>query len=151
MAYATPEDVEARLGKELSDAEKEQIGVLLEDAELILRSRIPDLDEKIQDGDINEELLVMVECSMVIRVVRNPDGFTQESDGNYSYTISRDVASGMLEVLPNEWSLLGVRSGFRLIAPTTPVPWMRHCDDPNITSPHQAWWQYSSWYWRRYC
>src|SRR5690606_5777145 len=27
----------------------------------------------------------------------------------------------------------------------------RHCGDPKITSPHQAWWQYSSWYWRRYC
>src|SRR5690606_18180102 len=151
MAYSTPEDVEARLGKDLTDDEREQIGVLLDDAELIIRCCVPVYDQQVEDWVISDGLLVVVWSSMVMRVIRNPDGFTQECDGNYSYTISRDVASGLLEVLPNEWSLLGVRGGFTLVAPTTPVPWMRHCDDPRITSPHQAWWQYSPWYWRRYC
>ena len=92
MAYATPVDVEARLGRPLDESETQVVSARLNDAELIIRSRIPDLDEKVLDGTVTEAAIVMVEAEMVLRLVRNPEGYTAETDGNYSYQISADVA-----------------------------------------------------------
>lgn len=132
MAYATVTDVEARLGRELDEAEAQVVSVRLEDAELILRSRIPDLDERIADGRIQEAAVVMIECEMVLRLVRNPEGYTAETDGNYSYQISSDVASGRLSVLPYEWGLIGIRGSIYSIAPYVSVPYPATYYDPNI-------------------
>ena len=99
MAYATVEDVQTRLGRELSPEETQMVLALLEDVEAMIRQRIPDLDEKIEDGKIQERIVVMVEVNAVLRVLRNPDAFLSETDGNYSYTRSSDGASGYLEIL----------------------------------------------------
>lgn len=123
MAYATADDVSDRLmGREL-DAEEEQIVTTrLGDAELLLRSRIPDLDDKVTAGTILEAVVVMVEAEMVLRLIRNPEGYTAETDGNYSYQISTKVASGRLEVLASEWALLGVRRKMFTISPHLELP-----------------------------
>jgi len=123
MAYATPEDVEVRFMRPLDEDEKRVVAARLEDAELLLRSRIPDLDEKVATGVLDQALVVMVEAEMVLRLIRNPDGLVQETDGSYSYSTSQKVASGLLEVLPREWTLLGVRSGVYIIDPTPKMPW----------------------------
>lgn len=123
MAYATPEDVEVRFMRPLDEDEKRVVAARLEDAELLLRSRIPDLDEKVTAGVLDQALVVMVEAEMVLRLIRNPDGLVQETDGSYSYSTSQKVASGLLEVLPREWTLLGVRSGVYVIDPTPKMPW----------------------------
>lgn len=123
MAYATSEDVEVRFMRPLDEDEKRVVAARLEDAELLLRSRIPDLDEKVTAGVLDQALVVMVEAEMVLRLIRNPDGLVQETDGSYSYSTSQKVASGLLEVLPREWTLLGVRSGVYIIDPTPKMPW----------------------------
>lgn len=123
MAYATSEDVEVRFMRPLDEDEKRVVAARLEDAELLLRSRIPDLDEKVTAGALDQALVVMVEAEMVLRLIRNPDGLVQETDGSYSYSTSQKVASGLLEVLPREWTLLGVRSGVYIIDPTPKMPW----------------------------
>lgn len=123
MAYATPEDVEVRFMRPLDEDEKRVVAARLEDAELLLRSRIPDLDEKVTTGVLDQALVVMIEAEMVLRLIRNPDGLVQETDGSYSYSTSQRVASGLLEVLPREWTLLGVRSGVYIIDPTPKMPW----------------------------
>lgn len=54
MPYATPSDVAARLGRELSEKETGLVSIRLEDAErMILRKIIPDLADKVTDGDID--------------------------------------------------------------------------------------------------
>mgnify|MGYP001946981520 FL=1 len=121
-SYATPEDVEARLGRPLEEWERTVVAQRLEDAELILRSRIPDLDERIADGRISEDAVVMVESEMVMRLVRNPEGYISETDGNYSYQLSQEVSSGRLFVLPHEWNLLGIRGGIYTITPYVKIP-----------------------------
>lgn len=106
MAYATVADVQARYHEPLDDALETVVGTRLADAELILRNRIPDLDDRVLASDTYHDIVVMVESEMVLRLIRNPDGFSQESDGNYSYAIYQQVASGRLEVLEDEWDLL---------------------------------------------
>jgi hypothetical protein len=123
MAYATPTDVEARLGRTLDESEAQIVQARLGDAELIIKSRIPDLDTRITDGTLLQEALVMVESDMVLRLVKNPDGYAQETDGNYSYTLHSDIASGRLSVLPHEWALLGIRGGVFTITPYMQMPW----------------------------
>ncbi|WP_190821966.1 Gp19/Gp15/Gp42 family protein [Saccharopolyspora pogona] len=132
MAYATPADVEARLGRPLDASETQVVSARLHDSELIIRNRIPDLDERVADGRIDRDVVVLVEVEMVLRLVRNPEGYTAETDGNYSYQLSSDVASGHLSVLPSEWGLLGVRGGIYTIKPYVDVPTNRSGEaDPN--------------------
>lgn len=121
MALATVEDVEIRLGRELPEAERDQVTALLDDAELILRNRIPTLLDKADEDELFRDTVVLVESRMVMRVIRNPDGYTQETDGNYSYTINGRVASGLLETLPDEWALLGASAGMFMIKPVVEV------------------------------
>lgn len=122
MAYATPNDIQERLGRELDESEATIVATRLEDAEELILSRIPDLTEQIDGGKLRQRLVVMVESEVVMRLIRNPEGYTQETDGNYSYTIDARVASGHLSILPEEWSLLGVRRSIVMIAPNIEFP-----------------------------
>lgn len=122
MAYATPTDIEQRLGRTLDDSEATIVGARLEDIEELIFQRIPDLGEKIASGKIRQRLVVMVESEAVMRLIRNPDGYTQETDGNYSYTIDARVASGRLSILPDEWAMLGVNRSVVLLSPDINLP-----------------------------
>lgn len=111
MAYATVEDVQKRYHDTIDESLAVVVGTRLNDAELIIKSRVPDLDAKVTDSETYEQILIMIEADMVLRLIKNPDGYSQESDGNYSYAIYQNVASGRLEVLDNEWDLLGPDGG----------------------------------------
>jgi len=117
VAYATAQDIEDRLGRELDESEATIVNTRLEDAEELIYRRIPDLAQRVDDGKIRERLIVMVECEAVMRLIRNPEGYTQETDGNYSYSIDSRVASGRLSILPEEWALLGVARTIGVISP----------------------------------
>ncbi|MHA6619670.1 Gp19/Gp15/Gp42 family protein [Pseudonocardia sp. DLS-67] len=126
MAIATPDDVAERLGRELDSTETVLVAARLADAEELIFQRIPDLAEKNAAGTIRQRLVVMVETEAVLRLVRNPEGYTSETDGNYSYSILNRVASGRLEIRSEEWAMLGVRSSIGLYAPKiclTYRPW----------------------------
>ena len=115
MAYASPADVADRLGRPLTEAEQTQAPVLLEDAEILIRARIPDLDDRIADGLLSEAVVVMVEANAVMRVLRNPEGYRQEQDGDYMYSVDPQVASGRLFIADDEWRLLGVSRAFTIV------------------------------------
>ena len=116
MAYAEAADVESRLGRTLDLSETTIVETRLGDAELLIRARIPDLDDRTalpttDPNHLNKAIVVMLEAEMILRLFRNPEGFTQETDGNYSYMIASNVASGRLEVLDEEWDLLRPAGG----------------------------------------
>lgn len=75
---------------------------------MILR-RIPDLADRIEDGDIDEADVVDIEAEAVLRVVRNPEGYASETDGWYSYQLNGEASSGRLEIRPEEWQALGIQ------------------------------------------
>ncbi|GGM64772.1 hypothetical protein GCM10012275_39190 [Longimycelium tulufanense] len=132
MAYASPADVQARLGRPLADSERQLVTTRLDDAERLILTRIPDLAAKVTEGVLDSELVAQVEADAVLRLVRNPEGVQSESDGSYSYTLAERVASGLLEILPDEWALLGVRAGAFTIRPHVDVPFTRW--------PPDLWW-----------
>jgi hypothetical protein len=115
VAYAVPNDVQTRLGRPLTEDEQAQVAALLTDVEILIKSRVPDLDDQVTDGKIAEEVIIMIESNAVVRLIRNPNGYTSETDGSYSYQISYSLASGSLDILDQEWSLLGVSDSIFMI------------------------------------
>jgi hypothetical protein len=136
MAYASTSDVEARLGRSLDSSEATIVATRLNDVELLIRNKIPDLDTKVSEGNPDVEVVIMIEAESVLRLIRNPDGYTAETDGNYSYQISARVASGRLDILPEEWALLGFKSGAFTIKPYL-GPYYTECPYPweNVNRP----------------
>lgn len=111
MAYASADDVSVRWARSLTDEETALIEVRLADVERMIVRRIPDLDQKILDGDIDVADVCQVESDAVLRLARNPEGYVSETDGNYTYTLHKELVSGKLQILPEEWEILGVASG----------------------------------------
>lgn len=117
MAVAQIIDVEASLMRALTESESQYVAVLLERAESLLLVRISDLLARVEKEPNFKAIVVMVEAEAVARVFRNPSAYRQETEGNYSYTLNFDVASGLLDILAREWERLGAKVGFGSIAP----------------------------------
>lgn len=115
MAYASFEDVEVRFFRPLTTEERPLVEQRLQDAEGKIRRRVPDLDSRIMDDPDFESVVIQVCCDAVIRLVRNPEGYIQETDGNYAYQLSNYSADGRLTILPEEWIDLGVRKGVGVV------------------------------------
>lgn len=122
MAYASSSDVQDRLGRPLTDDETTQVEALLNDAEVLIKTKVPDLEDQVTAGDLDEAIVVMIEANAVVRLIRNPNGYTSETDGSYSYQINWRLASGSLQILDSEWSLLGVSAGVFVIHPKVRTP-----------------------------
>ncbi|WP_052739918.1 Gp19/Gp15/Gp42 family protein [Mycobacterium sp. UM_Kg27] len=115
--------------------ETAQAAILLDDAELEIRQRIPDLGERVTNGDLDESLVVRVESTAVKRVIQNPEGYTSETDGDYTYQLNYELASGELQITTREWGLLGVGSALFSIHLKVPTPFERFRSDPRFAFP----------------
>jgi hypothetical protein len=127
LTYATTDDVAARLGRTLTDDETTLVGVRLNDVERMILLRVPDLADKITANDVDVENVKMVESNVLVRLLKNPDGYISETDGDYTYRFG-DKASGELEILAYEWVLLGVQGsgmGWIDVRPRTPFEYPR--------------------------
>jgi len=109
MAYAEATDVQTLLGRTLTTEETALVERRLEQVERMIIRRIPDLAEKISDGEIDQADVIDIEAEAVYRVIRNPEGLFSEQDGSYGYQLSREAADNTLRILPEEWERLGVR------------------------------------------
>ena len=121
MATAQVSDVVARMGP-LTPEQTTLATTLLGDAEVRLASRVPDLLAKVAADPEFAKAVIQVESWMVVRVLRNPDGYRQESEDGYSYSFDTRAAAGFLTVLREEWEMLGVTDGPFSIAPYLQVP-----------------------------
>lgn len=128
-------DLEARfrplVGTEVTVAE-----ALLDDAWAILVSSLPDIDARMTSGATNVALVRSVVSSMVLRVLRNPDGVRTWSVDDYSQTRDASVAGGSLYLSADELALLNgrassARRGAFSVAPAPVEP---------VRSPAAEWW-----------
>lgn len=115
MSYATFEDVEVRFFRDLLPEERDLVEARLDDAEGKIRSRIRNLDQKVLENPDYLNTVVRVCVDAVIRLIRNPEGFVQETDGNYTYMLSASSADGRLTILNEEWQDLGVRKSVGVV------------------------------------
>jgi hypothetical protein len=106
VSYATQADVESRF-RTLTDAEAATIDAILDDVELDILARIPDLAAQVTAETIAEATVIKVEAWAAIRYLKNPSGKSQESiAGEYAYTRDSAVSSGALYISDDEWRQL---------------------------------------------
>lgn len=103
---ATTTDVAARW-RTLTPAEELKASTLLDDSWALIQLRNSTVPTRLTALTLSTTLVIMVQCAMVIRVLRNPDGKRQEQIEDYSYT--RDASqSGELYLSDDEFNLLAV-------------------------------------------
>jgi len=104
---ATTADIEARW-RPLTAQEETVAAALVGDAWLLLKRADSTIETRLdaEPATLDAELVKIVIVEMVKRVLRNPDGITQESIQDYSYTRDRAISSGLLSVLDAELDLL---------------------------------------------
>lgn len=115
--YATANDVADRLGRDLDTSEARIVAARLNDVELMIKARIPDLATRVTAGAPTAATVAMVEADVVLRLLRNPEGIVGETDGNYSYQLNWANVTGRLMITDEEWALLGIRQSVFTIAP----------------------------------
>jgi len=102
-------DLEARW-RPLSVAEQTVATALLADAWQIMLSRVPFLSSRLDivppaaAAELSVDLVTAVECAMVLRVLKNPDGKRQESIDDYSWMRDNAVSAGLLYLTDDELS-----------------------------------------------
>lgn len=100
----TTDDIEHRLGS--LPAEEEVVSALIEDAWTMLLANVSTVEERLADETLSTDLVVLVVSAMVIRVLRNPDGYRSEKSDDYAYTRDDAVSSGALYISAEEIALL---------------------------------------------
>lgn len=114
MSFASADDVAARLGRAFTAGEESQVAALLDDAEAIIRARIPNLDARVLTDANLFSLLVLVESKSVRRVMLNPGGIRQRSEGvddfQQSTTYDQTISGSDTYITDDEWVLLGAGS-----------------------------------------
>ena len=94
-------DIEARW-RPLSAQETINAQAFLNDAWSLLLTRRPSLEDDLTAGTVTFGNVERVVCAMVLRVLKNPDGYVTEGVDDWSGTRSPDMASGALFVTPDE-------------------------------------------------
>lgn len=124
---ATPIDmVRNRLRRELEPEELRLAAELLDHAESVLRSRIPDAPDRLATDAQFRALFTATAATAVQRVLVNPDGYRQESVGPYSWSYDTRAAAGFLTILDEEWTALGVGGDAVSVVPFgVAPPWAR--------------------------
>ena len=120
MAIANLHNLSVSLMRDLTEDEATYAEALLDRAERLLMARIPNLRQRAhgEQTGIFHETVADIEAEMVARVFRSPGIYLSESEGEYSYRTNLKVASGLLDVLPEEWQRLG-QTPWGSTSPTT--------------------------------
>ncbi|QBP30499.1 head-to-tail adaptor [Mycobacterium phage Charm] len=124
MAFAKASDVVELWAKEPEPEVLALIERRLDQVERMIKRRIPNLDLKVAASAVFEADLIDIESDVVLRLVRNPEGYLSETDGAYTYQLQTDLSQGRLVILDDEWTTLGVNrlSRMSVIVPNIVLP-----------------------------
>lgn len=103
--YADFTDVQqAAYGLDIPSDSATQLSIeaLIAKAEKRLLARVPSIPARIEAGTLDIMLVQGVVEDVVIRLIRNPQGFSSEQAGEFSYRIDRLVASGRIEITDDD-------------------------------------------------
>lgn len=107
MIFATLQDLKDRFGRAWNPSLDVPAQTLLDDISAVIRQKIPTIEARVMSGIVLPEVLKLVVCTAVLRVLKNPDGYRTTTEGQVSYTMDGRVSTGYLDLLDSEWQLLG--------------------------------------------
>ena len=107
--YASPDGVRAQAyGVHLPESSDDQLTALILKAERRLLARAKSIPQRVEDGRLAVEDVADVVTDMVLRVVRNPGGYSSEGAGEFNYRIDWAAASGRIQVTREDLTNLGI-------------------------------------------
>lgn len=137
--WVTVMDVEARWVRtdEQKKVDTATIRAWIDDAEVVVENEFPDIQDRIDDGDLPVERVRLVVCSMVLRVLRNPQNHRSQATGPFSVTFAGDTPGG-LWMTDEERDLLrsSPTGGAFTIEPARPAPQPPTWHGPYLGSAH---------------
>lgn len=112
-SITTFNDVKAAQKRPLPDEDKAWVETLIRHAEAILSLKRGDIEDWVaeQNSDKRRAAVRQAVTNMVGRVIKNPDGFATETDGDYGYGRVKELATGELYATSTDLQLIGLRSG----------------------------------------
>ncbi len=88
-------DVEVRYEGDITAFDPAYVQTQIQDAVDHALSRWrAEITSRLASGDLTENLYKRVISNAVLRVIRNPEGYSNENDGGYGYGLRPTVASG---------------------------------------------------------
>jgi hypothetical protein len=113
-------DVEASLGRSLSEAERQRAEWWLSGAELQIKARLGDV------AALDRTAVKYVEAEAVAARMGNPDNYSSETIDDYTYRFGTETRQ--IVIRPEWWSLLAptadgasTRPGFEVDSPPGPL------------------------------
>lgn len=95
-------------GMDIPDEFEQEVVALIVKAERRLLRRAPSIPSRIEDERLTKDDVADVVADMVLRVVKNPGGYSSEQAGEFSYRIDWGAASGRIHVTKEDLQNLGV-------------------------------------------
>lgn len=119
MVWVDPEHIRSRYSKPIPEAQNAWLAQLIADAEDVLVQAISSLPERIGTGEVPLIRVQRIVAAAVLRVLRNPDGYSQWSrtTGPFTESVSRPSQGASGEILYTEAELAALRP----VADTAPV------------------------------
>lgn len=111
-------------GMDIPDEFEQEVVALVVKAERRLLRRARSIPDRIKDGRLDVEDVADVVADMVLRVVKNPGGYSSEQAGEFSYRIDWGAASGRIHVTKEDLQNLGIGgsgAGLRPIRSSVPA------------------------------
>lgn len=104
--YTTVMDVEHEWNRTVTDADSAHVVRQIDKAERMVIRAIPGLAARITAGTTTIADVRFVVASMVVRVLRNPDGKQAETAGDYSYQLSTAATRSTMYLSAEEKAIL---------------------------------------------
>jgi len=130
--FADASTVELAWNQSVPDGSILHVEYLIDKAERLVRAAVPNLSALLLAGPLTADDVSDVVCDMVLRVLKNPQGYKYEAAGDYSVQRDVGVAGGLLALLPAEKARL---RGSRGEVTSVPV------GDDALRHPHRRDWR----------
>lgn len=102
-ALSTPAEVEKRWQRSLTAPEFTAVQAWLDQASAMVRVRLPDIDARTAADPDLKALVTGIVADAVLRVIRNPNGYSLESEGPFTVRRADALADGILHFTDSEW------------------------------------------------
>lgn len=130
MSWATPQDIIDRWVGTDVPTDTDLMESLIGDAEAVILSKFPKIQERIDDEELPLAVVTLVVCRMVTRLLRNPENLTywQQQTGPFGQARNYGGNNSDIWLSDNELSLLApnkqgkafeVNQGFNAVSPST--------------------------------
>lgn len=108
-------DVADRYEGDLGKFRASYVETLIADAQAVIEAQLPEVVGRLSTGFLSPQMYVKTVAAMVLRVIRNPDGFTYQSAGDSSVSVSVTTSPGEIALTPNDRASLVADSSVRAI------------------------------------